>query len=359
MRLGVRHLLAVSILFVSCGFASYGQGCCYIEADPSAQAEPYSAFPASPGSLWHYLDRIDYWAVPLTPPLCYYDSVDDTSADSLRDTLHELVDGHCVQPYDDSESEGMWPALGDDTVDAWDIVALADAHPSIQGYVLGLYTNREFMAQSKGASSGDVYDREHSWPKSYGFKAERTENPAYSDCHHLFAALKSYNSSRGQCPYGAPVTEAVSLKPTETNLGCGGGSEEANLRFSRSVGGSTRCLWATWCGRRGDVARAMFYMAIRYEGGTDCRDCDGKYTFEPNLELANDLRLIVTCDDAWLDGCVASMGLLSDLLQWHKQDPPDDFERRRNTVVYLFQGNRNPFVDHPEWVEAIFGPAGG
>jgi endonuclease I len=48
----------------------------------------------------------------------------------------------------------------------------------------------------------------------------------------------------------------------------------------------------------------------------------------------------------------AYMGLLTDLLQWHAADPPDAAERARNEVIYSFQGNRNPFIDHPEWATA-------
>jgi endonuclease I len=99
----------------------------------------------------------------------------------------------------------------------------------------------------------------------------------------------------------------------------------------------------------------MFYMAVRYEGEVLALDCAGSIVHEPDLTLVNDLSLVRTRNDAWEAGSAAFMGLLDVLLQWHAEDPPDDFERRRNTVVYLFQRNRNPFIDHPEWVEAIFG----
>jgi len=70
---------------------------------------------------------------------------------------------------------------------------------------------------------------------------------------------------------------------------------------------------------------------------------------EPNLQLTDDSTLIqpVNNGDAY-------MGLLSVLLQWHQQDPVDNIERTRNDVVFSFQGNRNPFVDHPEWVACLY-----
>lgn len=87
---------------------------------------------------------------------------------------------------------------------------------------------------------------------------------------------------------------------------------------------------------KGDVARMLMYMAIRYEGG------DGY----PDLEL----------NDAVNNGAAPRTGRLSVLLRWHAADPPDARERRRNEVVFAtWQHNRNPFIDHPEWAAAIWG----
>src|SRR3546814_16944553 len=94
------------------------------------------------------------------------------------------------------------------------------------------------------------------------------------------------------------------------------------------------------------MARAVMYMAIRYEGGRDAHTDQS----EPDLELTDNRSLIVKTS-----GSPAYMGLLSTLLAWHQADPPDDAERGRNEVVYSFQGNRNPFIDHPEWAtQALF-----
>jgi endonuclease I len=79
----------------------------------------------------------------------------------------------------------------------------------------------------------------------------------------------------------------------------------------------------------------IFYMAVRYEGGTF-----------PDLEV----------DDATGSGTAPRLGRLSALKAWNTQDPPDAFEKRRNELIYsTYQKNRNPFIDHPEWVSSIFG----
>jgi endonuclease I len=91
------------------------------------------------------------------------------------------------------------------------------------------------------------------------------------------------------------------------------------------------------------MARAVMYMAIRYEGGDDVNSGQS----EPDLELTDDRsRIVITSSSP------AYMGLLSTLLAWHQADPPDANETARNEVIYSFQGNRNPFIDHPEWATA-------
>jgi hypothetical protein len=78
-------------------------------------------------------------------------------------------------------------------------------------------------------------------------------------------------------------------------------------------------------------------------GGVDAATGQG----EPDLELTDDRsRIVIT------SASPAYMGLLSTLLAWHHADPPDAAERGRNEVIFSFQGNRNPFIDHPEWASA-------
>ena len=97
------------------------------------------------------------------------------------------------------------------------------------------------------------------------------------------------------------------------------------------------------------MARALFYLDVRYEGGTH----GSTNATEPDLILTNDETLIANSNTE-NNETVAYMGMLSVLLAWHAQDPVDDLERQRNNAVHNHQGNRNPFIDHPEWVACIF-----
>ena len=244
------------------------------------------------------------------PPAGYYDTVDLTSPATLRQSVHDIIKGHTRYPYTSSST------------DTWDILEQADEDPYNSGRILDLYRNRVFTKYGGGNTS---YNREHSWPNSYGFPS--SGDTPYTDCHHLFLCDISYNSDRGNKPYD-DCTSGCTARPTDYYDGRSG----TNYFNTDS--------WETWDGRKGDVARAMFYMDVRYEG-----DISG----EPDLVLTDNRALIQTTD-----GGTAYMGILTTLIQWSKDDPVDDRERARNDVVYSYQHNRNPFIDHPEWIAGIF-----
>ena len=256
-------------------------------------------------------------AVTAQAPVGYYASVDASTPTTLRATLHAVIDDHTVIPY---------TAGGTDT---WDVLELADQNPNNSSQILDLYRNATFGKQGGGNS---FYNREHTWPNSYGFPT--TGDTPYSDCHHLFLCDIGYNSDRGNRPFANGLASWTE-RPTLANAGQGGGSGTfpGNSNWFASNG------WQVWGARKGDVARAMFYMDVRYEGGGG----------EPDLRLTDTQSLIQSTS-----GGIAYMGLLNVLLQWHQQDPVDAREMARNDVVFSFQGNRNPFVDHPEWVECFY-----
>ena len=253
----------------------------------------------------------------------YYASVDFTKSETLRTSLHEIIDDHVRYPYTLS------------TTDTYDILDRADQDPTKAGNILDLYRNTSVPKHGGGNA---FYNREHTWPKSYGFPNDSLSNYPYTDCHHLFLCDSSYNSSRSIKPYRSETVSSNEM-PTEENGGVGGGSGTypGNSNWTSTDG------WETWIGRRGDVARALLYLDVRYEGGT--HGVTGGA--EPDLVLTNSIDLI-TDSITGNNESIAYMGLLSTLLDWHEQDPVDDMERDRNDVVYAFQGNRNPFIDHPD-----------
>lgn len=269
------------------------------------------------------------------PPSGYYDSVDTSSREALRTTLHDVIDDHQRYPYTSTAT------------DTWDILEEADEDPNDPSSILDIYRNASYPKAGGGNSN---YNREHTWPNSYGFPDDGSDNYPYTDAHALFLADSGYNSSRGNNPFRF-CDATCAERPTVFNDGRGGGGGFYPGSSNWRTGSGTSGTWETWIGRRGDVARALFYLDVRYEGGLH----GGTGISEPDLILTEDPARIQT--SGGVNASVAHMGMLSVLRTWHHQDPVDDRERRRNDVIFGFQGNRNPFIDHPEWVDRIFQPS--
>jgi endonuclease I len=263
----------------------------------------------------------------------YYNRVNTSSAEQLRCSLHQVIRGHTAYPYSSSST------------DTWDILEIADEDPNNSSNILDVYKNRSYTKGSSraGTGSGITYNREHTWPNSLGFSSDSNAglpNAPYTDTHMLYLSDTQYNSDRGNSPYAnCTLASGCGERATEINNGNGGGSGvyPGNSNWVNSNS------FETWRKRKGDVARAVMYMAIRYEGGQHPSTNQN----EPDLELTDTRSLIVGTSSS-----PAYMGLLSDLIQWHQTDPPDAAELARNQVIFNFQGNRNPFIDHPEWATA-------
>jgi len=251
------------------------------------------------------------------PPAGYYDPAEGLTGNDLRVALHNIIHNHTHLSYDNTVK---------------DVVAEADEDPDPDKpmNILDIYKN-----ESYDKTSTTTWSREHAWPKSYGFAVDGECNYPYSDCHHIFACDMKYNSARGNkiydnCFPDCTYTYAVTGFP-----------DLANLADSNS--------WEVWLYRRGDVARALFYMDVRYEGDVGNTGCE-----EPDLILTNYPNEIVSSTTT--NFSPAYMGILDTLLEWNTDDPVDDRERYRNDVVFKYQLNRNPFIDNPEWVQAIWNP---
>lgn len=229
----------------------------------------------------------------MTQQTGYYNGVDGKGGDELKAALHEIIKGHTPYSYYSSKF----------------IMALSDQDPDNPDNVIQVYTGFSHDAGDYG-SSGLALNREHVWAKSHGNFTDWL--PMYSDVHNLKPSAYSVNLDK-------------------SNLDFDNGGVQHPI--------ATGCYFSdtTWEPRdevKGDIARIIFYMSTRYEGGSgeiDLEVVDNNHSY-PN----------------------AQHGKLSTLIEWNELDPPDDFERNRNNVIESYQHNRNPFIDNPQWVEMIW-----
>jgi len=186
--------------------------------------------------------------------------------------------------------------------DARYILDESDRHPLDPDNVLTIYDRQSVS----GVWDGTTWNREHVWPNSrLGVSSvTNTQKNIASDLHNLRAAIVSTNSSRSNKWYDTTTT-ASTYYPGDAD--------------------------------KGDVARILFYMVVMY----------------PNLDLVNVITSAM--DDGMNVEAGTYMAIMSLLLQWHIDDPVDNFERNRNDVIYHYQNNRNPFIDRPEYVAQIWG----
>ena len=247
-------------------------------------------------------------------PQGYYQEADGTSGEDLKEAIHQIISNHVVFPYTSSST------------DTWDILEQSDQDPENSDNVLLVYTDR---SQDKGYRDGcncysdyengthnNSWNREHVWPKSHGFPDQ--DDIAYRDVHNLKPCDRSVNESRGTRDFD------------------NGGNQHTE---------ATECLydsdsWEPGDSVKGDIARIIFYMVVRYDPGYD------------HNNNPFDLELVDYTTPGNYDPI---LGKLSSLLQWHIDDPVDDYEMNRNDVIYSYQQNRNPFIDHPSLVSYIWG----
>ena len=251
-----------------------------------------------------------YITVSAQIPTGYYKYADALTGSALKTTLYDVIKGHTQYPYTSSST------------DTWDILKQTDKDPANPLNVIMIYSGISIEAAQEW-NSGAGWTREHVWSKSHGFPPASGQDPepgAGTDCHHLRPEKPNVNSAKSDRDFD----------------NCQG------LPGAVLANGTTDCWKITdvWDPRdevKGDVARMMFYMATRYRGENG----------EP------DLALIETIPSS--PGYDPFYAKLSTLLLWNEQDPIDAFEINRNEVIYSFQHNRNPYIDHPEWVQRIWG----
>ena len=227
-------------------------------------------------------------------------------------------------------------------------------------YIHALYYNRDAdnkmtaWANHTPRTVAYCLEREHIWPKSRGFEEEEVAG-ARGDPMHLWAAEGNANGIHSNNFYGY-----VDTTKNYTDVGTVAGTvstyAKGNLSGkSKSLGGSLTVFEPQDCDK-GDIARAIFYMAARYNNidGSDNGNIDSA---NPNLTITNTIETGVVKPS---DSSPATLGILSDLLEWHRNDPVDYYEIHRNNLLYRnYSKNRNPFIDYPGWVDLIWGSGAG
>ena len=246
------------------------------------------------------------------PPAGYYDAASGKTGAQLKTALYTIIKDHTVLTY----TPGLWNAFY--TTDDQDNQGIL---------VWDMYSNCNFALGAKQCGNYsiecDCYNREHSFPQSWFGSA----SPMVSDLFHIYATDGKVNGMRDNYPYGK-VTN-----PTYTS---GNGSKLGPCSFP----GYTGIVFEPIDQYKGDLARGYFYMATRYENLIA--------TWKTNGNADNVLNgTAFPCYDEWF---------VNLLLNWNISDPVSQKEIDRNNVIYTsFQHNRNPFIDHPEYANSIWG----
>lgn len=257
----------------------------------------------------------------------YYANVESEVATGLdcmplKQALHDLIDDHTVRDYFDD----LTPFVCNYDVDA-------------NGIIIDRYKNTSNMCV--GNSFPSSINREHVLPKSWW--GGSTSVTQYSDFHNLFASDVGTNSDKSAYPLGIVSTPINGNYPYATfpmtNIGLDGQSC-TNINSGTTF---DDFVFEPDNGYKGDFARVFLYMAVRYQD----------VIINQNWKNVNSQTVSVFSNDILT---IYEPCLLSMLLQWHNQDAPSALEIARNDAIALatHQGNRNPFIDHPEYASLIW-----
>lgn len=241
-------------------------------------------------------------------PPGYYNSAAGLTGNSLKVALYNIIKNHTQVSY----------------ANLWNTYPKTDKKPN--GKVWDIYSDvpgvaapyeYTFITNQCGSYSaeGDCYNREHSWPQSW---FNSVTGPV-SDMFHIYPTDGKVNGIRSNYPYGN-VSSPTWISLNGSKLGpC------SNL-------GYTNAVFEPIDEYKGDLARSYFYMSTRYyseDAGWASSDATNKSTILP-----------------WE---------VNVLLQWHHLDPVSAKEIARNdSIYYLYQHNRNPYIDNPQWVDSIW-----
>ncbi len=238
----------------------------------------------------------------------YYDDIYGYG-DTLKGLLHDLLRTTHSNQY-------SYNAITN-------ILKHTDEDPNNPNNLIEIYTGWSVNKESFGSGTTD-WNREHTWSKSHGGFGDVA--PAGTDLHHLRPCDSTVNSTKSNKYFNNGGNIVIDSSPPagySGNTGCK----------------QTSYTWEPRDEDKGDVARMLMYMAVRYEG----------------TDTSYDLELVDHIYNEHASG-LPLYGKLATLLQWHAEDPPDAWEIRRNNRIAESQGNRNPFIDIPGYAARIWAP---
>lgn len=265
------------------------------------------------------------WGTLYAVEKSYYNSVNGKSGTALREALTTLT-----YTKHTTDLGYNW------TFDGIDIV---------NGEILDIYSTCSWTLSQQGKNYSNIcdgYNREHVVPQSLFHEAA----PQKSDRHHLFLADGLVNNLRSSYPFGETnVTTAFS--------GYSNG-DKALGKLGTASSGYSGTVYEPADEYKGDIARAVLYMAVRYATSDVCRKYGGSANSYPVTAWSN----------AMFSGNLSTNYGLSNnaiavFLKWHRADPVSAKEVARNNGVEKKQGNRNPFIDLPDLVEYLWGNHAG
>lgn len=243
------------------------------------------------------------FSIEVTPIYPYYHYAEGLTGAALKAKLHEIISSDTRVLNDTEENDAM---------------KVLHTDPANTNHVLLLYNPTSSVPKSAYNANTDGWNKEHCWPESRGLGSD---GPDTVDVHNLYAADKSVNALRGNLYFDESDPANAGYRSPATNR-----APETSMDSDSFEPPDES---------KGNVARAVFYMATRYDGE------------EPDTN-----RLQFSDDPTHTN----TMGQLTTLLTWHLSDPPDAAESNRNELIFTrYQYNRNPFIDRPEWAEDIWG----
>jgi endonuclease I len=266
-------------------------------------------------------------------PTGYYDTVTTQICAALKSVLkYRTITGHTPRTYGDlwtqylvSDIKPREVGPGTSSTVIWDVYSDNPTGTDPYNFTPGPVPTGQQDNGGAANSEGILYNREHSVPLSWFSGNTGNPGPA-TDYMHLFPTDKYVNALRGSYIYGEISN------PTNTTLN---GSKLGPNAFAGLSGIGFEPINEF----KGDLARGFLYFVTRYEDNMSGYTASslGNQAFEPNTYPSVDIPYLQL------------------MMKWHMQDPVSQKEIDRNNAAYTYQGNRNPYIDHPEYVDLVWG----